>query len=273
MYNLISLSDANTINLESVNSIQLEAGGVEGITGVASTSAVGTVVALLGAGAALAGVEATSAVGFTESDNVGITGVAGTGSVGGVSQSKTVALTGVQGTSVVYGLGGVTSVEGGVVRKAVTEISGLFHLVNEEVVILADGNVISGKKVSATGTITLDRKASRVHIGKKFTSEIEKLDIEAPKQTIQGLKTKVHYVTLRMRKTRGLLVGPNSANLRQMKFRENERMSDPTDLRTGDKSITIEPTWKSNGRVFIRQPFPLPMTILAAIPNITVGGK
>ena len=133
------------------------------------------------------------------------------------------------------------------------------------------GMVVSGKTVSSTGGVTLDRKASKVHIGKRFISDIETLDVEAPEGTIQSFKKKVTHVTLRMQESRGLLVGPGSDKLREMKFREFEKMSDPTDLFTGDKTITIEPDWASNGRLFIRQIFPLPMTILAVIPKLDIG--
>ena len=162
-------------------------------------------------------------------------------------------------------------VSGGFVRKAVSEIGGLFHLVGEAVVVLSDGNVVSGQTVSSTGTITLTRKASRVHIGKRFISDVETLDVEAPQGTILSLPRKVTDVTIRLRKSRGLLVGPKSSKLREMKFREFEKMSNPTDLFTGDKHITIDPTWRSNGRVFIRQIYPLPMAITAIIPELNIG--
>jgi len=191
--------------------------------------------------------------------------------------ANTFELSGIDGSS------NVAYVSGGVARKAVSSISGLFHLVGESVVVLADGNVVEGHSVDSTGSLTPDlaRKASRVHIGKRFICDIETLDIEAPagttggttNKTLQGIKKSVARVVLRLQKTRGLLVGPDSSRLRQVKFRENEVMDDPTSLLTGDKSVTLDPSWKSNGRVFIRQPFPLPVTLLAAIPKVDIGGK
>ena len=44
---------------------------------------------------------------------------------------------------------------------ATTSITGLSHLIGEEVVILADGVVVEGKVVSDTGTITLTTAASK----------------------------------------------------------------------------------------------------------------
>lgn len=184
------------------------------------------------------------------------------------STANTFALSGVDGTA------HVAYVEGGKARKAVSEIRGLHHLAGESVVVLADGNVISSHTVDSTGKLTPDltRKASRVHIGKRFISDLETLDVESPNGTIQSVKTKVTRVTLRMKKTRGLFVGPRFDKLREMKFRENEAMGAPTALKTGDKTITLDASWASNGRVCVRQMFPLPMTILAAIPNLDIGG-
>lgn len=161
-------------------------------------------------------------------------------------------------------------VSGGKARLSVLTVGGLHHLEGEEVVILADGNVITGKSVSG-GAITLDRKASRVHVGKKYIADLETLNVEAPDGTVQGKPTKIPQVTVRFEKSRGLLVGPDTSRLEEMKQRENEAMGEPTALLTGDKKIQLQPNWNSNGRIFLRQNNPLPMTILAIIPDIFAG--
>ena len=56
-----------------------------------------------------------------------------------------------------------------------------------------------------------------------------------------------------------------------MKQREFERIGEPTRLLTGTKTITLKSSWKSNGRLLFRQKDPMPMNILAIIPNIEVG--
>jgi hypothetical protein len=155
-------------------------------------------------------------------------------------------------------------------RKAVLTVSAANHLEGEEVMILADGNVITGKSVSG-GVVTLDRKASRVHLGLKMISDIETLDVEAPEGTIQGKPKKIPSVVVRFEKSRGLLIGPDSTRLVEMKQRESEDMGTPTTLLTGDKKITLKPDWNSNGRLFLRQNNPLPLTVLAVIPDIEVG--
>ena len=158
-------------------------------------------------------------------------------------------------------------VSGGVFRLAVTTLSGLDHLEGESVVALMDGNVVSSLTV-ASGSVTLPRASTRIHIGLRFIADIETLDIESPQGTTQGQKKKVNSVTVRFRKSRGLLIGPTSDDLQEMKQREFEKMGEPTQLLTGDKKIDIKPAWNSNGRLFLRQIYPLPLMILAVIPHL-----
>ena len=162
-------------------------------------------------------------------------------------------------------------VRAGQVRKTVTSITGLRHLFNTPVVMLADGNVIAGTTVSATGGVTLSNSASRVHIGLRFISDIETLNIETPEGTVQGSLKKIARVNVRLKKSRGMLVGPNTANLIEWKQREFENLGEPTALLTGDAEVILLPNWNSNGRIFIRQKDPLPMHVLAMMPDINLG--
>lgn len=165
-------------------------------------------------------------------------------------------------------------VSGGFVRLAVRTFSGLDHLEGRRVVALADGNVI-GTEVDDTltvvnGAVTLDAKASRVHIGLSYISDLELLNIESPQGTVQGRRMSVSTVVVRFLKSRGILIGPDSDNLEDWAQREDERFGEPTELFTGDKEFTIQPVWKSNGRVFMRQKDPLPLTVLSVVPRFVV---
>jgi hypothetical protein len=162
-------------------------------------------------------------------------------------------------------------VRAGEVRATVTAISGLRHLQGRDVVILADGNVISNLTVSATGTLTLPNSASRVHVGLRYISDIETLNIESPEGTVQGAMKKIARVIVRFKKSRGLFTGPDSDNLIEMKQREFELMGAPTALLTGDKEIRLKPSWNTNGRIFLRQKDPLPLHVLAIMPDISLG--
>jgi hypothetical protein len=167
-----------------------------------------------------------------------------------------------------------TYVRGGNIREVATVIRALDHLEGQSVAILANGSVVTDHTVSA-GKITLadGDASSRVHIGIKMVADVETLDVESPEGTLQGKPKSIPKVTIRFEKSRGLLVGPTSSKLVEMKQRgiAGEVMGQPTALRTGDLDITLKPDWNSNGRVFMRQPYPLPMTILAVIPDIDVG--
>lgn len=225
--------------------------------------------------------------GFANGDVVGIFGVVGMTELNGITY--TVAnkndddfeLTGVNGTGfTAYTSGGTINhvedgssfnayLEGGNARLTATIFTGAEHLEGETVVALADGNVIKDVTISA-GSFTLSRAASRVHMGKQIISDIQLLDIETERGTIQGALTKIPSVVIRFKKSRGLLYGPDIDNLVDIKQREFEALSTPTDLLTGDARVILPPIWKSNGRIFFRQRDPLPLTILGVIPDIFV---
>lgn len=54
--------------------------------------------------------------------------------------------------------------------------------------------------------------------------------------------------------------------------REFEFYDDPVDDATGKVEVKLDSNWGKNGRVKIRQLDPLPLSVLAVIPRLTVGG-
>ena len=175
-------------------------------------------------------------------------------------------------------------ISGGKVRKAVTSITGLDHLEGKNVQILANGSVIPSVTVAESttaapttvvvgGAITLATAASRVHAGLRYIADLETLNIEqrsSTRATLQGEKSKVSSVVVRFEDSILPLVGPTSDDLLPMVQRQDEGMGAPTALLTGDKGVTISPSWNSNGRMFFRQDQPVPTTWLAIIPDIDI---
>ena len=160
----------------------------------------------------------------------------------------------------------------GVAYQETQVISGAPHLNGcTNLVILADGVVVEGLTFSG-GSLTLPRPAARVHAGLRYTTDIELLDVEpgGDRSTAQTKRVKIPKVRMRFEKSRGLLAGPNKNALTQMRWRENEKMGDPDELFTGDKIQNIHASWNSNGRVFLRQRDPLPLTLLAIFPEVEV---
>lgn len=159
----------------------------------------------------------------------------------------------------------------GYARKAVLTITGLHHLEAESATILANGMKHPNKTVS-DGSITLDYRASRVHVGLGYTSEIETLDPEIKTQegSKYGTRQNVSEVTLRVQDSIGAWIGPDSDNLKQVPFRESADYL-PIPLYTGDKIISITPNWDYGARVVIQQQDPLPLAINAIISEVQVG--
>lgn len=176
---------------------------------------------------------------------------------------------------------------------AVKKITGLQHLAGQKVSIYADGNVVgsvynpnvSEYTVSSTseivddlllpvGSVVLDKHYVRVVVGKPITADVETLDIDtAQGETLMDKQKNVSRVTMRVDRSRGIFVGPKLPpadnplkDMAEAKTRNLEGYDDPTKLLSGVVSVDIFSQWNSNGRVFVRQIDPLPLTILAIAP-------
>lgn len=149
--------------------------------------------------------------------------------------------------------------------SATTTITSLNHLEGETVTILADGAAHADKTVS-NGTITLDRSSSKVHVGYGYTSSLETLRMEAGAEDgiAQGKIKRIHGVTARFFQTVGAELGPDTANLDRLPFRDSSMsMDEAVPLFTGDKEISFPSGYDNDAKIVIRQTQPLPMTILA----------
>lgn len=154
---------------------------------------------------------------------------------------------------------------------AAATLSGLRHLEGRTVAILADGSVQPSATVT-NGVVSVPRPAGRILAGLPYTCDLETLDLEASgAPTLQGRIKRVQEVVLRVRAARGLAVGPDSGRLTEIKERTTEAHGAPTMLATGDARVLIDPSWNSNGRVFVRQAWPLPATIVAIVPRLEIG--
>ena len=163
---------------------------------------------------------------------------------------------------------------GGQVRKAVTSISGLWHLEGESVVGLANGYVVNGLTV-ASGKVTLPNASSRVHIGLDFTAEIKTLRLDAGSlnPSSSARTKKISQIGLQLESTLGLWTGPDVDHMREAKFGLPSQYGQPPSSITGLKELTMSPSWNKNGQIVIQQRDPLPMTILSITPDIIVGGN
>ncbi|OJF92063.1 hypothetical protein AX761_21730 [Rhizobium sp. 58] len=164
---------------------------------------------------------------------------------------------------------------------AATEITGLEHLEGQGVVALSNGNVVRNLTVTG-GAVTLPNPTTKAHIGLPMEAYLQTLDLDLGAVqglgTVQGRKKSVGEVTLRVEKTRGIFVGNVNAGrdepnkLAEYKQRQNEAWNEAIQMYTGDIAITPHWDWSDGGNCVVKQFDPLPMTILAVMPDIVIGG-
>lgn len=156
----------------------------------------------------------------------------------------------------------------------ITSITGLWHLEGRQVVGLLDGNVVRGLTVT-NGSLTLPSPTSTAAIGLPYEAEIETLDLDIGAVrglgTVQGRLKSIASVTIRVERSRGMFLGPNRSLLREWKQRSSEPYDTPIALFTGDFEQVFDADWNTNGSIVIRQSDPLPMNILAVMPDVALG--
>lgn len=174
--------------------------------------------------------------------------------------------------------------------RAVDDISGLWHLEGKEVSVFADGYVVASPnnaKIAtltvASGAITLPRPYGVIHVGLPVTSDIETLDIERPEgESLADKKKLITAVSVYVEASRGIFAGPKAPTdddedpLEGLEEVEPSTPADPDEpvaLETGVLSVTIPGEWNSNGRVFIRQVDPIPLSVLAVVPKGLVATR
>lgn len=168
--------------------------------------------------------------------------------------------------------------------KAVDELIGLEHLEGQAVSVLGDGFVVANPNNDAYqqlyvshGKVTLDKAYVKIHIGLPYMSDMETLDVESTQtETLADKKMIANVLTLQVESSRGIWAGAKPPTddtqdplegLFELKIRNEENYDDPVALYTGKVDINLKAEWNSNGRIFVRQVDPLPLTVLAVAPN------
>ena len=154
-----------------------------------------------------------------------------------------------------------------------TTISGLDHLEGETVSILADGAVLPDTTVSG-GQVTLPVAAAKAQIGLPNTWVLTpmRLDGGNPAGTAQGKRKRIEAVTMRLYRSLGVGVGPDTANLDALSLRTSaDPMGDPPDLFTGDVEVAFNDGWGRDGLIVLSGSQPLPVTVLAIMADVKVS--
>ena len=163
---------------------------------------------------------------------------------------------------------------------AITTITGLGHLEGETVNVLADGSVVEGKIV-ASGEIELDTAASVVHVGLPYTGLIETMRLDAMLQdgTAQGEPKIITQIVFRVNVSGVFKSGKDEDNLLPVTAQAagittggflSMILAAVPDLVSGDIENVHNGEWDSEGRLVVVQDKPLPLTLIAIIPEADV---
>jgi hypothetical protein len=161
-----------------------------------------------------------------------------------------------------------------------TTITGLGHLANTVVGVLADGATHPDCHVTTLGgSITLSRPASVVQVGFKYASKAKTLRIEAggADGPAQGKLKRIHRVIFRFFQSVGhtLTAMVNGTPAIPEPFRDSSMpMDQPIALFSGDKRWSYEGSYDLEGQISWEQHDPLPsnITLLAAQLETQDGG-
>ncbi len=154
----------------------------------------------------------------------------------------------------------------------VSTVTGLDHLNGATVSILADGNVQPQQTV-VNGAITLHEPASAIFVGLPITAQLKSLYLDVPgaSPTMQGKRVKVSAITVRVADSLGLECGLNFDVMDIFKERDYQQMGRAILPITGDQRVLLDSNYAVDQQICIRQTDPLPCTVLAFIPEISVG--
>ena len=178
--------------------------------------------------------------------------------------------------------------------RAVAVVSGLDHLNGESVSVFADGFVVASPNnanyptptVVTNGTITLDSQYTHIQAGLPYVGDLETLDLDLPNgESLKDTKANISRLGIYVEASRGSFVGitlpsndstsgPDPVNpditvtLDEIKFRlDTDDQNDAPNVLTKYMFANVAGTWNSTGRGVIRQVDPLPLNVLAIVPN------
>lgn len=153
---------------------------------------------------------------------------------------------------------------------AKTKIVGLWHLIGQTVVGLADGMIVSDRVVAADGSVTLDVAAADVTLGIGFTARLKTLNLDLGDPTVQSKRKLITGLTIRVNNTRGLEAGPTFVDSLVVKELAVP-YTPPQPLVSNDQRILLRNVWNTEGQVCVIQRLPLPATVLGLIPEVIIG--
>lgn len=176
--------------------------------------------------------------------------------------------------------------------QPVMQVSGLGYLAGAEVTGLGDGKVITPRTVSDLGVVELDEPASSIVLGLGFQAQLQSVYVEGGSPTMQGSRKKIGTVAALVENSRGIQMGSNQPDgsilspkqiapqwsnlaavpdqgLPDQPIRPYNSDVDP--LYGCYIKIPVEGGFDKPGQVALEQDYPLPMNIIALVPDVLRG--
>lgn len=151
--------------------------------------------------------------------------------------------------------------------EPVSTVSGLDHLVGEEVAILGDGAVFPRAVVNESGEVTLSSACSKIHVGLHYEVllRLQKLEAGSALGTAQMKVQRFTKLAIKFYRSLGCLFGTQSKK-DVLPFRSTSMdMDKPPDLFSGDRIVTFPKGYARDIKIEIYQDQPLPLTILSMV--------
>jgi hypothetical protein len=148
-----------------------------------------------------------------------------------------------------------------------TVISNLDWLNGATVKVLADGKVHRDLVVTG-GSITLDYPATTVQVGLGYEARLQTLPVAMQIDGLgQGRTKNVNKAWLRLIRSSGVMIGPDANHL----VRSNLYDGTPQTVRNDEVEVVLSPSWTRDGRIYVSQSDPLPITITNLTLEVSVG--
>jgi hypothetical protein len=150
-----------------------------------------------------------------------------------------------------------------------TQIPGLTHLALKTVAVVIAGVYIGTFTVSAGGVVTLGGTYSgKCHVGLPYTATLKpmKMNFGSRLGTARGKKQRINKLTCCFYESAGGKYGPNTSEMIDIPW---ESAGDSS-LHSVDVESPFVGDWLDEATIVIQQTKPLPMTVMALAPNITL---
>lgn len=160
---------------------------------------------------------------------------------------------------------------------ATQTVSGLTHLANMSVAVLADGSVHPPVTVSPTGVLTLNKAYSTITVGLPYTTEImpQVPDVSLKSGTGLGRMQRITNIDIDLYKSLGMEIGritqEGEVEIEEKPFRVPKDLTgQQVPLFTGWYHMDFPEGFDRQSLYFIRQTQPLPLTVRSIVDTVEV---